>query len=381
MVKTIYSITLFAIAAFVSIASVSCSNRKKDNAGQKKQTFPVIHPLVKDTLFATEYVAEIQSIQHVELRARVRGLIERIHVDEGQFVRKGQSLFTLGAQEYRDDLIKARALLKSAIADSKSAEVEARNVQKLVDKQIVSKSEMEIAESRLAAAKARIEEAAAQEATAVLKLSFTDIKAPFDGIIDRIPKKIGSLVEEAELLTTISDNSQVFAYFNVSEREYLDYVTSDEKATQSEALLMLANNQLHAHKGIVETVEGKIDRSTGNIAFRARFSNSEGLLKHGSSGKVRLQRLIKGAVLVPQKSTFDVQDKTYVYVVDANNQTALRAIVPKYRLSHFYIVDSGVSATDKIVYEGIQQIKEGDVIQTQLRPSAEALAQLNLENQ
>jgi RND family efflux transporter MFP subunit len=360
MNKSIHSVHIYAQSALTALVLFSCSHHKEDVALEQK--FPVTYPLVKDTLYTSDYVAEIQSIQNVEVRARVSGYIERIYVDEGQSVRKGQTLFSLGAQEYREDLSKARALLKSAIADSKSAEVEIRSVQKLVDKNIVSTSELEIAESKLEAANARVEEAKAQEATALFKLSFTEIKAPFDGIIDRIPNKIGSLVDEGELLTTISDNREVFAYFNVSEREYLDYALSEENGKQSEALLILANSDMHQEKGVVETVEGKIDKNTGNIAFRARFGNPTGILKHGSSGKVRLQRELKSAMIIPQKSTFEIQDKLFVYVLDENNIVRMKSLVPKIRLPHAYVVENGLSSKDKILYEGIQLVKDGDKV-------------------
>lgn len=341
------------------IILASCSDKKVADAEQK---FPVTNPIVTDTLYTSEYVADIHSIQNVEMRARVSGYMDKVHVDEGEFVKKGQLLFTLGGQEYREDLVKAKATLKSAIADSKSAEVELRSVERLVQKNIVSTSELEIAKSRLDALNAKIEEAKSQEATASLKLSLTEIRAPFDGIIDRIPNKVGSLISEGELLTTISDNRQVYAYFNVSEQEYLEYVTSEDNGKKSEVALILANNHVHESKGFVETVEGKIDKNTGNIAFRAKFGNESGILKEGSSGKVRLQRKLKDALIIPQKATFEIQDKLFVFVVDDQNVVHMKSLVPKFRLPHAYIVEEGLSVKDRILFEGIQLVKDGDKI-------------------
>jgi RND family efflux transporter MFP subunit len=181
------------IAQFVLISFLlSCSNNKEKEISEDK--FPVINPIVKDTLVTNEYVADIHSIQNVEVRARVSGYLESIHVNEGQAVKKGQLLFRLASQEYKQELSRARAMLKSATAEAKAAEVEVANVKNLFSKKIVSESEVQIAESKLDAARGKIEEAKAGESSSNLKLSFANIRAPFDGIIDRIPNKTGSLM-------------------------------------------------------------------------------------------------------------------------------------------------------------------------------------------
>lgn len=267
-------------ALFVS----ACSSDKKNSVNQEK--YPVTNPIVMDTAYTHDYVANIHSLQHVELRARVKGYIEKIHVDEGEIVKAGQILFSISRQEYEVDLLKAKAMLKSAIADAKAAELDLQNVKILVEKNIVSKTELKIAQAKLDALQAKVDEAQSYEASAELNLSYTVIKAPFDGIIDRIPNKAGSLVDEGTLLTTLSDNKKVFAYFNVSEKEYLDFTTLIDSEKKNEVSLVLANNQIHKYKGCIETVAGKIDKNTGNIAFRACFPNPDLLLKHGSSGEV-----------------------------------------------------------------------------------------------
>jgi len=363
-------LTLLASVALASCSPESASERSP------AETFPVTHPLVTDTVYANEYVADIQSVQNVQVRARVSGYLDKILVDEGALVKKGQLLFTISGQEYREELVKAKAMYKSAIADAKSAEVDLKNVQRLVDKGIVSTTELAISQSRLEACQAKIEEARAQESGASLRLAFTEIRAPFDGVIDRIPNKVGSLISEGDLLTSISDNSEVFAYFNVSEREYLDYVLSDNNGRKREASLILANNRMHDKKGIVETVEGKIDKSTGNIAFRARFPNNDGILKHGASGKVLLQRQIKNALIIPQKSTFEIQENTCVYVVDNDNVVHMRKVVPEVRMSNIYVIASGLSASDRIIYEGIQRVGEGDKVSVDQVEFKPILAQL-----
>lgn len=355
---------IYPIGYSIIFIAGSCSNR--ETAVQSTETFPVTYPFIRDTSYTHDYVADIQSVQNVELRSRVSGYVETIHVDEGQSVKAGQLLFTISSQEYKQQVAKAKASLSSAVADAKASELEVNNIKHLVSKNVVSESELKLAEAKLEALKARIEEAKAEEANAELQLSFAQVKAPFSGVINRIPNKAGSLVEDGTLLTTLSNNTEVFAYFNVSEIDYLNIVSGSKSGKKQDAFLVLANNESHKFKGVIETVEGEVDRSTGNIAFRARFPNPELLLKHGSAGKVRLLNKVTHALLVPQKSTFEIQDNVYVYVIDEDNTAKLRRFIPKLRIPHFFVVESGLTTADRILYEGIQQVKEGDVVEPQL---------------
>jgi membrane fusion protein (multidrug efflux system) len=227
---------------------------------------------------------------------------------------------------------------------------------------VISKTELEVANSKLNAARARIEESRSAQANASIRLSYANIRASFDGIIDRIPLKSGSLVEEGTLLTSVSDNRAVFTYFNVSEGEYQEYIKTRQEhpnRKDTEVSLVLADGSTYPHAGKIETMEGEFDASTGSIAFRARFPNPDKLLKHGATGTVRLANRIDDALIVPQKAVFEIQDKNYVYVVDANNRITMKSFVPKARFSHFYIVESGLQPGERIVYEGIQNVKDG----------------------
>lgn len=350
----------FVLLSITAVLLSACSTSKENKIEEGK--YPVTNPLIIDTVFTSEYVADIQSLQNVEIRARVKGYIEEVHVDEGKLVKAGQTLFSISSQHYKEELIKAKALVKSAIADAKSAELEVRNAQILLDKNVVSKTELEMAQSKWDAANAKVDEAKSNETTAALNLSLTDIKAPFDGVINRIPYKAGSLVDEGALLTSISNNKEVFAYFKVSEKEYLDFISRKNSNEKNLVSLVLANDQPYSVKGTIETVEGEFDKATGNIAFRARFANPDDILKHGSSGKILLKRELKNALLIPQKSTFEVQENIYVFVTDKNNIVQLRKITTPFRLSQLYVVGSGLLSEDKFIYEGIQKIKEGDKI-------------------
>ena len=326
------------------------------------KVLPVTNVLMKDTNLFREYVADIQAVQNVELRARVQGFLERIYVDEGQVVKKGQVLFKINDEEYRAELAKANANLESSIAEAKASELEVDRLKVMVEKKVISETELSVAEAKLKAVNARIEQSRWAKSNAELKLSYTAIRAPFNGIIDRIPFKVGSLIDHGTLLTTVSDISEVFVYFNVSEGEYLEYVKSTVKESNgrnSLVSLMLADGTLYAHDGSVETMGGEFQASTGSISFRARFPNPNSILKHGASGKIRLSNTVTDAIMIPQKAVFEIQDKNFVFVVDSTNQVRMRNFVPKTRFSHYYIVESGLKSGEKIVYEGIQEIRDG----------------------
>lgn len=374
--NTITFILPVLTSLYLAVFLGACASEKGPDRPAQTQSLPTTLPITMDTLISDMFVADIQSPQHVEIRARVRGFLEKIHVDEGQEVRKGQLLFTLSGQEYREELHRAEAALKSAVAEAKMAEVEWKNTTTLSEKDIISKAELEMAEAKLDAARAKVDEARANVSSAELNLSFTEIKAPFAGIINREPNKVGSLIEEGMLLTTISANHHVYAYFNVSEKAYLELMENPHDHWKKNITLLLANNREHSHPGVVETAETVVDKNTGNIAFRARFPNPGHLLKHGASGKVVIQHELKNALVIPEKCTFDVQDKTYVFVVGEDDAIQRRAIQPKARLGHLTVVESGLTSHDRIIFEGIQRVREGEKVSPQMRDMSEIMETL-----
>jgi membrane fusion protein (multidrug efflux system) len=266
---------------------------------------------------------------------------------------------------YEAELLKAQA-------EAKAAEIEVQNTKMLSDKNVVSKNE-------LALARAKLDQAKAEVSLAKLHLSFTAIKAPFDGTIDRIPLKLGSLVDEGELLTSLSDNSQVFAYFNVSEPEYLDYETNSKNRGSRKVGLLLANNQPLGYNGDVETIESEFDHETGNIAFRARFPNPDRLLRNGETGKVLMTVPLKNALIIPQKATYEIQDKMYVFVVDKNGVVRSRNITISSRMPDLFVVASGLAENDKILLEGVQKVKDDDKIKYEYLASREVISNLQLK--
>jgi membrane fusion protein (multidrug efflux system) len=275
-------------------------------------------------------------------------------------------LFKIMPNAYEAELLKAQAT-------AKEVEQEYLNTKTLFDKNIVSKAELAIAQ-------AKFDEAKAEVSLAQLHLSFTEIKAPFNGVIDRIPLKLGSLIDEGALLTTLSDNSSVYAYFNVSESEYLSYKTQNNNDNK-QITLILANGDEHKSKGIIETIEGQFDNETGNIAFRAKFPNPELLLKHGETGKIRLTIPIKNALIIPQKCTYELQDKIFVYVMDKDNVIHSKSISIKQKLSNLYIVESGINEGDKILLDGLQTAKDDAKIEAEFVSAKTVITNLQLIKQ
>lgn len=354
---------LTGMFALLCLASCTTKTEEKEEA----EKFTVTTPVKIDTTFTKEYVSQIRSIRNVELRAQEKGFLQNIYVDEGQFVKEGQLLFKIMPKIYEAELLKAQA-------EQKSAEIELQNTKVLADKNVVSRNEQAVAQAKLQAAKAEV-------ALAKLHLSFTEIRAPFDGTIDRIPLRLGSLIEEGELMTSISDNSQMFAYFNVSEPEYLQYQSETKGKTMTEVNLILANGQAFQHKGKVEVIESEFDNETGNIAFRARFANNEKLLRHGETGKVQMVVPLKQAIVIPQKATYEIQDKKFVFVVDKNNVVSSREITIAGEIPDLYVINSGLSESDKILLEGVQKVKENDKIKYEFESPKEVMNHLRLKTE
>lgn len=357
--------TLVLTAAALAGAGLSACSRNEDQAAAQPAALPAV-PVARlmphDTLLTQDYTADIKALRNVEIRARVEGFLAAIMVDEGQTVRRGQALFRLNDAELRTQVASARAALANAQAQARVAELELQRVELLTAKNIISKTELKVGQAKLQAAQADVAEARAATATADLNLSYTTVRAPFDGIVDRIPLREGSVVEDGTLLTTISDTREVYAYFTVSEAEYLRHAQAQARNASRPARLLLANGTEYAEPGRVGTVQGEFEASTGSIAFRARFPNPQRLLRHGATGKVRLTNKLPQALLVPQTAVFEVQDNNYVFLVEAGGTVRQRAFVPQARLGNSYVVASGLKAGDQVVSQGTQDLKNGDKI-------------------
>lgn len=352
------------LAGLSAVALLQACTKEK-SAEEAPARYLATRPIAIDTSYEKQYVAQIRSVRNIEIRAQEKGFLDEIPVDEGRNVRAGQLLFHIMPKEFE-------AELRKAAAEVRTAEIELENTKTLAAKSIVSKNEE-------AMAAARLEKAKAEMAQAQLHLSFTEIRAPFDGILDRIPKKLGTRVDEGELLTTLSDNSRVYAYFNLSEPEYLAYSRNTASPVKPKVALVLADNSRFPHVGEVETVEGEFDHETGNIAFRATFPNPSRLLKNGQTGKVLLTVPYKNAMVIPQKATFEIQDRTYVFVIDAQNKVHSRLITTIGALPDLFVVGTGLTPDDRILLEGVQKVKDDDVVHFELREPREVIAKLRLK--
>ncbi|MDX5339215.1 MAG: efflux RND transporter periplasmic adaptor subunit [Cyclobacteriaceae bacterium] len=372
-VKTLFT-SLFVLILIIGGLSACGEANSKNKKAEEAINIPVLELQPQAVEVPQTYIADIQAIQFVEVRSKVQGFVDRIFVDEGQYVNKGQTLFQLSSAEFNEMVNSARAGLARAKAEQTAMKVEMERLQILVNKKIISPSELELAKAKKAVADSQVAEAESLLKSAQTGLSYTTVKAPFDGIVDRIPHKIGSLVNENDLLTSITDISSIFAYYKVNENEYLNFMRSKIEGENldsfSEQLtLILSDGEKYPEKGKLETTEGDIESGTGSIGFRVRFPNPQNLIKHGASGKIQMMSKLEEVYLIPQKSTFEIQDFTYVYVVDKDNVVKVRSFKPMERYGIYYIAE-GFEPGDKIVFEGIQQVKDG----TKVNPEPVAAA-------
>lgn len=358
--------TLMLMGLCAALCATSCKSKHVTEKEAETQ-YLVTSPLKIDTSITKAFVSQIRSIRNIELRAQERGYLQHIYVDEGQFVKAGQLLFKIMPQLYE-------AELKKAQAEAKEAEIEVQNTRALAENNVVSKNELALANAKYDKQKAQLE-------LAKVHLAFTEIRAPFDGIVDRLHLKLGSLVEEGELLTTLSDNGQMWVYFNVPEAEYLNYKSAGGSGGPRQVQLLMANNELFKYPGVVETIEGEFNNETGNIAFRATFPNSDWLLRHGETGTILMPVPLKSAVIIPQKATFEIMDKKYVYVVDQHNTVKLRPITVAAEMTDLFVVGEGLAANEKILLEGLRKVKEDEKIAYKYQEPRAVISQLEVPSE
>lgn len=350
---------------FVLLAtSFLCGCHHKPHGHEAPRKLLVTTPLRKSTELTSEYVAQVRAIQHIELRALERGYIQSIFVDEGQQIKTGERMFQILPLIYQAEVQKAQA-------EADLTEIELKNTQLLADKNVVSPNELALANAKFNKAKAEV-------TLATTHKGLTEIRAPFSGIMGRFSVRLGSLVDEGDLLTTLSDNSNIWVYFNVTEAEYLQYKSQTPAEKTPTVRLMMANGELFGQPGQVQTIEADFNNETGNIAFRATFPNPDGLLRHGETGKVLMTVPLPNALLIPQKATFEVLDKRFVYVVDEKNVIHSKPITVKAEMPQLFAVSSGLTEKDRVLVEGLRRVHEGDTIDVDFKPPAEVIAHLEV---
>ncbi len=360
-----YLFNRHAAAAVILFFCISFTTGcESEHVGHKGPHLEVTNPWKTSQDIVREYVAQVKAIQHIELRAFEKGYLQNIFVDEGQFVKKDEKMFEIMP-------IVNKAEYKKAKAEADLARIEYKNTKQLADKNIVSANE-------LALSKAKLDKAEAEEELAKIHLDFTVIKAPFDGLMDKFRVRLGSLIEEGELLSTLSDNSQMWVYFNVSESDYLTYQARRKEGRLNEVQLRLANGQMFDQKGKIDTIEADFNNETGNIAFRASFPNPNGLLRHGETGNILVTVPIENALIIPQKSTFEILDKKFVYIVDEKNKLQAKQIVIREEIPHLYIIESGLTPKDKILVDGIGKVEPGMEIEPDFKEPSDVISHLDV---
>ncbi|MNK14838.1 Multidrug resistance protein MexA precursor [compost metagenome] len=387
MKTRIHSLYLL-LPALLIIAS--CGNGDQKKAGPpapQVQSYPVVALAAQSTSLETDYPATLEGIQNVDIRPKVDGFIEKIFVDEGATVKKGQPLFNINAPQYEQQVRTASAAISSAEADVNAAQLQVNKTKPLVEKDIISKYDLDAAMLTLQSRKAALAQAKAELVNAKVNLGYTHITSPVDGVIGSIPFKTGSLVSStsASPLTTVSNISKVYAYFSLNEKQLLDF-SRQYKGTSLEAKLknipavslVLADGTTYAENGKVQSINGLINTGTGSASLRATFPNPINLLRSGASASVRIPQHLENAILIPQKSTIDLQGKKFVYVLDEKGLVKNTEIeVMELTKGNFYVVTKGLKVGDKIVLEGFQSLKDGSEIKPEEKNADSVYADLN----
>jgi len=364
----------------IALAIVSCGQKQQGGApggaaGQVKE-YPVIAVTQQSTTLFKDYAAKLEGQQTVEIRSKIAGYIDKIMVDEGAFVKKGQVLFRLNANDLQAAVRSSEASVKVAEADVNSAAINLEKTKPLVEKNIISKFELESVNSTLKAKEAQLAQAKANLENAKANLQYTVITSPAEGTIGTFPYRVGSLVSStsAEPLTTVSNTAKMYAYFSFNEKEFLMLVKGLEGKNLQEKFaklpdvsLVLADNSVYEQPGRIETASGLIDQQTGSINVRATFPNTEGLLRSGGSGMVRIPQFINSAIIIPQKTTYELQGKYFVYLVGSDNKVHNTEIqIVSGNLKDSYVVTNGLKVGDQIVLQGIATLRNDTEIKPKL---------------
>jgi len=362
-----YKAFFYSFLVFVICLFFSCGGRGTA-IENKPKTFSVLNLSPRKVEVNTDYPASILGIQNIDIRPKIDGYVKNIYIDEGATVKRGQLLFSIDAPQYEQDLNTARANIKIALAEVNAAKMQVDQVRPIVEQDIVSPFELKAARYTLEAKLAALAQARAASNNARTNLSYTTIYSPVDGVAGILPYKVGSLITSttANPLTTVSNIKKIYAYFSINESQGLDFFLAAKGGTLQQKLntlppvtLVLANGTLLPVKGKVETASGIINAQTGSLNMRATFDNPDGLVRSGSSAIVRIPRMIDNALLIPQKSTYQIQDKTFVYLVGADHKVLSQQITISASHGQFYVIGKGLKVGQQIVLDGIVSLREG----------------------
>lgn len=355
----------------LAILFAACSSGQVQAPPVALQTLPVISLHSSNETTFVEYPASIQGAVDLEIRPQVSGALDQIFVNEGALVQKGQPLFKINELPFKEALNNSKALLHAAQAAVINAQIEVDKLTPLVQNKVVSDFQLKSAKSTYQSALASVEQAKAGVAAANINLGYTLIKAPVTGYVGRLPKKQGSLVAPTDVaaLTQLSDAHEVHVYFSLGEDDFIAFNAKYAGKNVAERLkhlpgvaLVLADQTVYQTEGKIDMVDGQFDKQTGSIALRATFPNRDGFLRSGNTGKIRLSLQHADALLIPQSSTVEIQDKMFVFTVDGSNKVSKQPITVTGTSGTNYLVSAGLKSGDRIVFDGIDKLKEGEVI-------------------
>jgi len=366
------SIKKLAALSLLLIVFGGCKSKKQGMPGgtaQMVMSYKVAPVYAGKTTIHYTFPATIQGQQNVEIFPKVEGFIQKMYIDEGDRVHKGQILFKLNNPQYEQAVRSAEASVKIAKADVLSASMSVEQVKPLVEKNIVSKYELEANQYTLTSKQASLASAEADLINAKANLGYTMITSPTNGVVGAIPYKVGSLVSSTspDAMTTIYNTTDVYAYFSINEKQVLSFFRNAKGSTMQDKLskmqpvsLILADGTTYPYKGRVTTSTGIVNTGTGSLDFRATFPNAQGLISSGSSANIDIPIPIDSAILAPQAATFDLQGNKFVYkVINRDSIVNTAVTVDEISIGNFYLVRAGLKAGDIIVIDGVSSLKPG----------------------
>lgn len=373
-----------ALWALAALLFASCG-QKSQNIGEAGNDYAVVTLQPKDVELNTAYPATIKGMQDIEIRPKVSGYLTQLLVDEGATVRKGQPLFKIDDVQYRAAVNQAIASVNVVKANINTQKLTVENKKMLHSKQIISDYDLQTAINQLASLEAQLQQAEAALQSARDNLRYCTVTSPGDGVVGVIPYRVGSLVSasSAQPLTTVSSINEMYVYFSMTEKQLL--ALTREQGGLNEAMknmppvtLVLSDGTTYSETGKVSTISGVIDPQTGAVQMRATFSNVQHVLRSGGTGSVLMPNNQKGAIVIPQKATYEIQNKKFVYVVDSKNKVQSREIeVLVQNDGQNYVVSSGLKAGERIVVDGVNKLKNG----MDIKPITPEQADKNVQQQ
>lgn len=362
-------IKFFAIALSCGLLLCSCSQKENKNQTAEEE-YAVDVVKTASTSLTKSYPATLKGQEVSDIAAKVSGHIVKVYVQEGATVRKGQALFAIDPTQYQAAVQQAAAAVKVVQTSISTQKLTLENKKMLHDKQIISDYDYQLAQNQLATLEAQLSQAQAAYNAAKDQLSFCTVTSPANGVIGEIPLRVGALVGPSmpTPLTTVANTSTMFAYFSMSEKDLLEMSRqhgSKDAAVKAfpQVQLKLVDGTLYDYSGTVQAISGVIQNATGSVQIRADFQNPQNILRSGGTATIVIPNQMSDALMVPQKATWAVQDKRFVYILDKDNvaHTTEITVLPEHDGTN-YVVTSGLKEGDRIVIEGVAKLKDGTKI-------------------